>query len=198
MLDLRTRELAKLAVNYSVAVKPGENVIISGGEESIPFLVELYKEIILKKAFPIVRFSLPNTSEFYYKFATKKQLEKFPDLFMDNVKKCQAYIGINSELNTKELSSADSKKISIRQKVTRPVSDYIVNERDKIRRVTIAFPCVSHAQEAEMSQTEWENFVFSSCLINWKKLGKKLDKINKKFEKGKQVQLIGENIDLRF
>ena len=51
-IDLRTRKLAQLAVRYAVFVKPGEKVIISGGTEAIPFLVELYKEIILQKAHP--------------------------------------------------------------------------------------------------------------------------------------------------
>jgi len=198
MFDIRTRKLAQLAVRYSIKAKPGENIMISGGKESIPFLVELYKEIILQKAFPIVKFSLPDTSHFYYEKATKKQLEKFPDLTFDSVKKCQAYIGINTEENTRDLSSTDPKKISIRQKVTRPISDYIVNRKDKIRRVTIAFPCLAHAQEAEKSLTEWENFVFSSCLIDWEKFGKKLEKINKKFEKGKSVHLLGKNVDLKF
>ena len=71
-VDLRTRKLAKIAVNYSVFVKPGEKVIISGGSEAIPFLVELYKEIILQKAHPIVRVNLPDVSDFFYKYATKE------------------------------------------------------------------------------------------------------------------------------
>lgn len=198
MLDLRTRKLAQIAVRYSVAVKPGENVMISGGEESLSFLIELYKEIILQKAHPVVRFSLPNTADFFYKFATKEQIEHFPQLHFDTVKQCQAYIGINSELNTKELTNINPEKITQRAKITRPISDYIVNTRDKIRRVTIAFPCISHAQEAEMSLNEWENFVFKSCLIDWKSFGKTLDRINNKFAKGKQVHLLGENVDLKF
>ncbi len=198
MLDLRTRRLAQLAVRYSIAVKPGENIMISGGEESIPFLVELYKEIILQGAHPVVRFSLPSISDFYYKFATQAQLEHFPQQHFDTVKSCQGYIGINTELNTKELSNINPQKIAKRQQVTHAISDYIVNTPDKIRRVTIAFPCISHAQEAEMSLNEWENFVFQSCLIDWKKFSKFLDKINNKFEKGSQVHLLGDNVDLKF
>jgi len=197
-VDLRARELAKLAVRYCIAGKPKEKIIISGGEESIPFLVELYKEIILQEAHPIIRFALPNTDDFFYKYAKEHQLKYFPTYWFDTVKQAQGYIGINTELNTRELTSADSKKISTRQKITHPISDYIVNERDKIRRVTIAFPCISHAQEASMSLTEWENFLYSSCLQDWKKLGKRMDKIAQYFKKGKQVYLKGENVDLKF
>ena len=67
-IDLRTRKLAQLAVKYSVDVKPGEKVVISGNVESVDFMTELYKAIILAKAHPIIRFGLPNVSDFYYKY----------------------------------------------------------------------------------------------------------------------------------
>lgn len=197
-LDLRTRKLAQLAVRYSVFVKSGEKVMISGGVESIPFLVELYKEIILQKAYPIIRFRLPDVSDFFYKYATKEQIERFPEEFMDVVKKADKYIGVYTDLNTKELTNADSKKISARQKIVHPISTYICNEKDKIRRCTIAYPVVAFAQEAEMSLTEYENFVYQACLQDWKKLGRQMDKIKNVFEKGKKVHLIGEGVDLKF
>jgi aminopeptidase len=197
-VDLRTRKLAQLAVRYSVFVKPGEKVIISGGVEAIPFLTELYKEIILQKAHPIVRINLPDVSDFFYKHATKEQIELFPKYWMDTVEQADKYIGVETDLNPRELTNSDSKKITARRKVVHPISTYICNEKDKIRRVSIAYPIRSQAQEAEMSLTEYENFVYSACLLDWKKLGKKLDKISKKFEKGKNVHLIGEGVDLKF
>lgn len=197
-VDLRTRKLAKIAVNYSVFVKPGEKVIISGGSEAIPFLVELYKEIILQKAHPIIRFRLPDVSDFFYKYATKEQIQRFPDELMDTIKKANKYIGISTDTNTKELTNCDSKKITERAKVTQEISNYICNEKDKIRRCTIAYPVIALAQDAEMSLTEYENFVYSACIQDWKKLGKQMDRILKVFKKGKSVHLLGEGVDLKF
>jgi aminopeptidase len=198
-VDLRTRKLAQLAVRYSVKVKQGENVMISGREESISFLIELYKEILLQGAHPVLRFNLPNVSDFFYKYANEEQIKKFPKHFWDSVKKCQKYIGILTDNNTRELTSSNPKKISDRVKVTHKISEYICNEKEKIRRVTIGYPCLAHAQEAEMSLTEWENFVYGTCLgIDWKKFGKRLDKIAKTFEKGKKVHLVGEGVHLNF
>ncbi|MAG78818.1 aminopeptidase [Candidatus Pacearchaeota archaeon] len=197
-VDLRTRKLAQLAVRYSVFVKPGEKVIISGGSEAIPFLVELYKEILLKKAYPIVKVGLPGINDFFYKYATNDQIKYFPDYWMNTIKGAQKYIGVSTDLNTRELTNVDSKKISERQKVTHIISEYVCNEKDKIRRCTIAYPVQALAQEAEMSLTEYENFVYQACLQDWKKLGRKMDKIAKRFEKGKEVHLIGEGVDLRF
>ncbi len=197
-VDLRTRKLAQLAVRYSVAVKAGEKVIISGGSEAIPFIVELYKEVILQGGHPIVRVNLPDVSDFFFKYANESQLKFFPEYWMNTVKDAQCYIGISSDVNTRELTNVNSRKIADRSKVMHPISDYIVNTHDKIRRVSIAYPCVCLAQDAEMSLGEYENFVYNACLADWETIGKRMDRINKVFERGKNVHLIGENVDLKF
>jgi len=196
-MDPRTRKLAQLAVRKGVNVKPGHKVIISGGTEAVPFLVELYKEIILQKAIPIVKVGLPEVNDFFYKYATKEQLEHFPEYWFDTVKQADGYIGIDTELNTRELSNCDSKKMSIRGKVTHKISEYVCNERDKIKRCTIAYPCLALAQEAEMSFTEYENFVYAACLQDWNKLKKIMTKALSKFKENSSVHLIGEGVDLK-
>ena len=201
-MDPRIRKLAQQTVRYSLNVRPGTNVIISGGEEAKEFVLELYKEVILRGAYPIVNVRLNGTADFFYKYANKEQLEKFPDLQMHQIKNSQYYIGINTSGNTRELSNVDPKKIMVRKKVTRPLGDHIVNSAEKkegwMKRVTIGFPCVSLAQEAGMSVNDYENFVFNACLIDWKRFGKRMDQLCKVFEKGNSVHLIGDGVDLKF
>lgn len=196
--DLRTRELARLVVDYSLKVKKGENVVISGSREAEDFIIALYKEIILRRAHPILRVSLPGLSPFFYKHATKEQIEKFPDHFDYIVKNAQKYISIDTEANTRELTNVKPEKITDRRKIVDPILTYISNEKDRIRRCLVGFPCLAYAQEAEMSLVDYENFVYAICLQDWKKLGKKIDKILKKFKRGRKVHLIGEDVDLRF
>jgi len=197
-MDLRTQKLAKLLVDYSIFVKPGEKVVISGNSEAEEFIKAIYKEVILKGAHPILRVNLPGLSPFFYKYANKEQIERFPKEFDFMVKNAQKYIGIITETNTKELTNIDPKKIVARRKIVNPISDYIVNAKDKIRRCTVGFPCNALAQEAEMDLVEYENFVYSACLQDWKTLGRKMDKIKSKFKKNSKVHLIGENVDLTF
>lgn len=197
--DIRTRKLAQLAVRRGVNVKPGHKVIISGSSEAIPFLVELYKELILQKAIPIVRVGLPDVNDFFYKYATKEQLEHFPDYWFDTIKQVQGYIGIDTEVNTRELSNCDSKKMTTREKVIHKISDYVCNEKDKIKRCTIAYPCLALAQDAEMSLTEYENFVYGATIgVDWDKMDKLMKKVLSNFKENSQVHLVGENVDLKF
>ncbi|MBT7102540.1 aminopeptidase [archaeon] len=197
-MDTRTRELAKLVVDHALFVKKGETVIISGGTEAQEFLIALYKEVILRGAHPDLKVGLPEISPFFFKHAQKHQIEKFPETLNFSVKKAQKYVGINTTANTRSLANCDPKKIAARQKVTRPITTYVCNGKPDIHRSTVAFPCQALAQEAEMSLTDYENFVFGACLQDWKAIGKKMDKVLKTFQEGKSVHLIGEGVDLKF
>ncbi|KKP88412.1 MAG: Aminopeptidase protein [Berkelbacteria bacterium GW2011_GWA2_35_9] len=198
MSDIRTKKLAKLVVNYSLQVKRNENVVINGSTEAEKFIVELYKAVITAGAHPILRLTLPELGYFYYKHAQDHQILKFPDHFDYMVKNAQKYISIDTTPNTKDFSNIDPKKIVNRSKVTQPITNYIVNEHGKINRITVGFPCLALAQEASMSLSEYENFVFRACLQDWKTLGEMMDRILNKFKKGKKIHLVGENIDLSF
>jgi len=85
-IDLRTRKLANLALKYCVSLKAGETVIISGESEAEDFIIELYKAAILMKAHPIMQISPKNIDDFFYKYASKEQLEKFPQYWFDTIK----------------------------------------------------------------------------------------------------------------
>lgn len=197
-MDPRTKALAKLVVNYALNLKKNENVVISGGTEAEPFLLALYKESILKGAHPDFRISISETAPFFFKHAKNHQIEKFPDTFNYQVKNAQKYIGILTTTNTRSLANCDSKKMAARQKIIKPISNYICNGKPHIKRSSVAYPCQALAQEAEMSLTEYENFVYGACLQDWKRIGRRVNQILKVFQKGKSVHLIGEGVDLKF
>ena len=196
-MDIRTKKLAELVVKYSVFVKHGENVIISGSTEAEEFIRALYEEVIKAGGHPILRLTLPGLVHTFYKHAQKHQIEKFPDDYEYVVKNSHKYIGIDTESNTRELSSCDPDKLASRSRVVHSIREHITNSKPLMHRVTVGFPCQALAQEAEMSLSEYENFVFDACLQDWKKLGSLMDKILKKFKKESDVWIIGDGVDLK-
>lgn len=196
-MDPRTRQLAKL-VCKKLGVKKDQTVVISGNLESQDFILELYKETILLGAHPDLRVGIPETTPFFFRHAKQHQIEKFPETLNFQAKNANHWIGILTETNTRELTNCDPKKITARGKVIDPIRTYIANERQKIRRSSVAYPCHALAQEAEMSFNEYENFVYGACLQDWDKIEKQANKIKKKFKKNSSVHLIGEGVDLKF
>ena len=195
-MDLRVKKLADILVNYSIKVKKGEYIIVSGGTEAGELMKEIYRLILKKGAYPSMKVSIPGTDYIYYKNASNAQLKKFPEIGFYEIKKAQGYIGIISESNTRELSNINPKKISLRQKVTHRISDYVVNRNDKIRRCTTIFPTRALAQDAEMSFEEYQDFVFGATNQDWVKLGKRFRYLRDRLNKTKEIRIVGEDTDV--
>lgn len=198
MIDSRTKKEAKLVVNYFLKVKHDSNVVISASTEAGDFVTALYEEVLKAGAHPILRLTLPGLGPLFYKYAKEHHLKKYPEVSDYTVKHAQYYIGIDTESNTREMTSVHPGMISARRQVMQPISNYINNEREKIRRSSVGYPCLALAQEAEMSLSEYENFVFGAILQDWEIIKKKVSKILKKFQNGTHVHLLGHNVNLEF
>jgi len=196
MSDERIKKLAEILVNYSVRVKKGETITISASSAAEELVVELYRLIIKKGAYPVVNIQFPKMAYIYYKNASKEQLRKFPDIFNFQIKKSQACISISADENTRELSNVDPRSVAVRQKITAPISDYIVNEKKKIRRVSLDFPTNALAQDAEMSLEEYESFLFNATNQDWNKEKKRLYKIKSLFKNADKIRIIGSDTDI--
>ncbi len=196
MVDIRIKKEAEILVNYSINVKKGENIIVTGTTEAQELMKELEKLILQKGAYPSLKPTLPNSSYIYYKYSSKEQLKKFPKITFDEIKQSQGYINIISDTNTRELANIKPQKIVLRQKVMNKISSYIVNERAKIRRCTTIFPTKALAKEAGMSFREYQNFVFGATNQDWIKLGKKFIYLRNQLNKAKKIRIIGKDTDI--
>ncbi|PIN86549.1 aminopeptidase [Candidatus Woesearchaeota archaeon CG10_big_fil_rev_8_21_14_0_10_44_13] len=195
MTDPRAKKLAEIFVNYSVRIKKGDTVEISCGPEAKPLVLEISKLILKKGAIPLVRTGIEGYANVYYKYASNDILKRFPKIAMYEAKNTQASISIGTETNTKELSGIDPKKMAIRSKVTRKLSDHIVNKNNW---VIFEYPTNALAQDAEMSLEDFEDFVYNSCLLDWKKEARKQKKIVNLLHRTKKVRIKHKDTDLTF
>src|SRR3989344_8121565 len=192
--DPRIIKAAEILVDYSTKIKKNDYVQILGDPEAKDLILEIYRLCIQRGAYPVLKIGLPGQSFIYYKNASKEQLEKFPELIMEEIKKTDAYIAIRSGSNTRELTNIDPKLISLRQKILKPIQ----NERLKKKWVLYDYPSPSLAQEADMSTEEFEDFVFSATNIDWKTFSKRLESIKKIMQSGDEVHITGEETDIKF
>lgn len=195
MTDPRIKKLAKVLTSHSIKIKPGDSIRVSGGTESKPLLLEIYKEILKKGAVPMVNLDLEGSGYIYFKYASNKILKRFPKIAMYIARNIDGVISVGSEYNTKEFSNVDPKKIAVRSKITDPISKVILK---KDNWVGLEFPTNSLAQDAEMSLKEFEDFVYDACIVDWKKVKIKQEKLKKILDKGKKVRIIGKNTDISF
>lgn len=195
MTDDRVKKTAKLIVDYSTKVKKGEYVQIISDYQAKDLVLEIYKLVLLKGAYPKVHLSLPGMAYTYYKHATDEQLNHFPKIAMNEIKNTDAVIFIGASSNTKELANIDSKRIAMRQKATKPI---FIERSENTKWVIFYYPTGAFAQGAGMSLEEFSDFVFSSTLVDYKKMSKSQEKLKKMIDKGKKIRIVAKNTDVTF
>jgi aminopeptidase len=195
MADPRVKKLAEILVNYSIKIKKGDLIELNFGIDAKELVLEVYKLILKKRAYPIVHAGVQGFTYTYYKNASQEQLARFPKLAMIEAKMAHGSINVGAAYNTKELTRINPKKIAIRRKITKRIHDEYIK---KDNWVICEFPTNSLAQDAEMSLEEFEDFVYTATNQDWKKESKKQIKLKKTLDKGKQVRITAEDTDLTF
>jgi aminopeptidase len=206
MVDPRIEKLAQLSIHYSVNVKRREKVLIHGTAQASPLINELYKECLLSDAYPTVIADL-NLQYTFYKNAKTHQLKFLSPFERFTLQNTDVSIGIFCQPNPKALSNIDPDKIKLASASRRELSDIFFKrtEEKKLRWTGLPYPINAQAQEAAMSLEEYENFVFSSCLIDkenpeaeWKKVHKQQQRICDFLNQTRSIRVMGEDTDLKF
>jgi len=197
MHDPRVKELADILVNYSTRVKKNDVVLISAsGTACIPLVKEIYT-LCLKNGAKYVEyeFSVPEITRLFFNNADRKQLSHFPGHKLDFMKQVNVYIGISSGENSMVFSQADQGNMITHSKVMRPITDCRVKNT---RWVVTRFPTNGSAQEARMSLDEYEDYLFSSCCMDWREESRKQDRLKKLMDRTDRVRIKASDTDLTF
>ncbi len=206
MVDPRTEKLAKLCVHYSVDVKPEEKVLIQGSESAFPLINEIYKECLLSDVYPMILANL-NVAYTFFRYAKEHQLKFVSPFEKFIVENTDVRIGIFCEPNPKRLTNIDPAKIKMRAASRRELAE-IFNKRTaegKLRWTVLPYPINAQAQEAAMSLPEYEDFLYSSCLVDkkdpigeWTKIHQQQEKICDFLNQVSEIHIVGEDTDLTF
>lgn len=166
MQDPRVEKLANVLVNYSVAVQPGDRVVIQGETSSAPLLKAVYEHILQAGGHPLLIANVPGIEESLYHYATDEQLAFIPEPMKLIIETYDARISIRGTENTKLLSNVDPAKIALRNQSQMELMETFMKRAatGDLRWVGSLFPTNAHAQDAEMSLREYEDFVYGACL----------------------------------
>ena len=206
MADPRIEKLAKLTVNYSIDVKKGDTVLISAPAVSEPLALEMYREVMKAGGYPIMNVGFERTAEIFYNEAKPHQLDHMPQYKKYLYKNINGFIGIMADENTRALSNTDSKKMARSAKANTELQNIFMTRSAKkdLKWCGLPYPTNAMAQEASMSLTEYENFVYSACMVDkknpvaeWKKVSKKQDLMIKVLDKVEKLEFYGEDTDLK-
>jgi len=194
------KKFSKLLVDYSLEVKAKQNILINAEIASMPLVSELYKDILLKGANPIIDFN-QSFDEIFYKYASKEQLSNISEFKKFQAKHIDSRLTIRSSLNPKNLSNIPSDKIKARLQANNRLKPLLLNKRWSLT----LFPTHGYAVESEMSLTELSDFITHALFLNeddpiqsWKKVNQQQQYYINYISDKQNVHIKSKNCDLKF
>ncbi len=207
MTDPRIIKMAKVIVEYSLALREKELFRIEGTYLATPLIQEVYRAALAVGAHPYTKVAIPELTEIFYRYASDEQILFLSDIEKREAELLQARLFIYSDSNIKSLANIDSKKIARWREGQRPILSLLLTRKaqGELKSCLTLFPTQSFAQEAEMSLSEYEEFVFSACFLNspdpiaeWQKLSAEQARLVSFLNKIHQIKVIGPSTDLTF
>ena len=205
MKDARVDKLADLLVNYSLGVQPKQRVMIQGDFGGEPLMSAVMRKCLQVGAYPFFIPYAPGHFEDIFRYAAP---DKFADLlqpYKNIVETFDARLYSYGELNTKFASQFSPEIVSKYYAQAGLISNIMIDREAKgeMKWVVSLFPTNAYAQDANMSLTDYEDFVYSACIPDpddpvgyWKKVEARQAKAVDWLKGKKNVHITAPGTDL--
>lgn len=210
MSDLRVQKYAKILVEHSTHVAKGDRIFIEATTAAEPLVREIFIQILERGGIPHPMLALPgmmpfSQDEMYLTYAKDTQLDFVPTFYKMAYDQFEGRIRIHSATNTRGTTGMDPQKAQRRSKALSSITEAQMQRgaAGRFKWVTTLYPTDGYAQDAGMSLTEYEDFVFNAVHANeddpiayWNSTSVEQQKAIDFLSTKSQVVLRGPNVDL--
>jgi len=207
MSDPRVAKLGDLLVNYSLGLQPGQLLRIDAGTVAAPLVTESYRAALRAGAHARTRIEVEGLDVISMAESNDEQLVFVSEVDRFEVEQVDAVMTIWADRNTRALSQADptrvSRRIASRRELTKRLWERI--DAGDAAWVGTRFPTEAHAQDAEMSLSEYEDFVYAACHVregedpvaHWQQVSAELNARAQELAGFRELRIVGPDTDLR-
>lgn len=204
-MDQRIEKLASLMASYSLELKKGDWVKVIGPPSAMPLIKTFYRKAVEAGSHPVYQAEVEDLQEILLKYGSDEQLQFVPETTRLETEKLDAMLGIIGPDNSKFLTNVDPARQALAQSAQKDVISRILERSAKgeLKWVGTVFPMHSAAQDAEMSLTEYEDFVYGAGhlddddpMVFWKELSSRQAKICRFLDSVKELRVRAKETDL--
>lgn len=168
MRDPRLDKLADVLVRYSTKVKPGDLTAVWGEPGAMPLIEAVFDAVLRAGGNPFWMPRSEGLTDRLLRFGNDAQIGYANPVMTDICERIDVSIGIWAEQNTRTMSRYDPAKAALLQQARKPfLSRFMKRESEgALRWVGTQYPTLAAAQDAEMSLSQYEDFVFGAGLLH--------------------------------
>jgi len=208
--DSRVQKFAKVLIEHSTRIVPGDRVLIEATTAAEPLVRELIIQILEKGGHPhplimLPDFNYPDHEELLLAHGNDSQLEFVPSFFKLAYDQFESRIRVHSAINPRDMSLIDTSRMQKRSVAKGAITAVQMRRGAEgvFKWVTTLYPTEGYAQGAGMSLRQYENFFYRAVhahendpIAYWNSTAERQQKAID-FLAGKDiVTLRGPNVDL--
>lgn len=198
MNDPRYTKLAKLLVDHSMQVEPGERVLIESFDIPFEMTIALLREVTRAGGLPFVQTYQQQVTRALQLAASREQYELLGQLETARMKEMDCYVGLRGSHNIAEGSDVPREQMALVEKYHWAPVHQGVRVPDT-KWVVLRWPTPSMAQAANMSTEAFEDFYFRVCAdVDYAKMREAAKPLLDLMNTADRVQITGPGTDLSF
>ena len=207
MVDIRLQRLAKVLVQYSLRLKPGDKCIISSQVVAAPLIREVYREAVRAGAHVETHITIDGLDEILLREGSDEQLNYVSDMYKLSTEYFDARLVIWAQENTHSLSGVDSARIARQRSTYAPLFKRALERMAKgeERWCGTLFPTQASAQDAGLSLSDYEDFVYGVGLLDlddpvaaWRNVHREQQRIVEYLEQHDEIHIVAPGTDIRY
>jgi len=202
--DSRLARLADVLVGYSAGVRAGELVLLETTVTVEPLVEELYRAVLRAGGRPATRVTL-DLAEILLFEGSDEQVEWINPARREDIERADVRIVVEAPTNTKALTAVAPARQALVERSRLPLRDRYLERARKgeLRWVLTAFPTNAAAQDAEMSLSEYEDFVYGAGFLDdpepvarWHEFSRRLVRVAELLAGKRELRVVAEGTDL--
>lgn len=197
MTNHNVEKLADMLVNYSVEVKPGDNVYIAySGDETRPLLRELIAQVYKAGGRPFLHRSDPWAERALVLHAGEEQLKLMADSAIELMKHMDCYIGFRAVSNSAEMTGVPADQMRLwNSSYIMPVA---MERCSNTRWVVLNYPTAAAAQAMNMNTEDFEDFYYQVNTMDYRAMNEAMKPLAELMDRTDRVHITGPGTDLTF
>jgi aminopeptidase len=180
-------------------------VLVTGETLAEPLLKAIYVEVLKAGGHPILMPSLPGTEELLFRHGSDEQIQHIPPPVKLVAETYDVRINVRGQANTRSMSNVDPARMVLRNQAHTELTRTFMQRSasGELRWVGTLFPTNAYAQDADMSLSEYEDFVYGACMPDlddpvgyWRGFSAWQQRIADWLEGKEHVRIVGPNTEL--
>jgi aminopeptidase len=205
MADAHVEKLARVIVNYSLALKPAQKFWLRTTPLAEELNLAVFEEAVKAGAHTFIDQRVPGAAEIFFRHASDEQLEYISPLHRTIIDTFDAELYIEAEHNSRSLSGIEGARIARSRKAGAELFNQKLKRsaEGSYKWCLTVYPTHAMAQDADMSLADYREFVYGAGMLNeadpvacWKEEGRKQAALAEWLRGRDRVVLKGSNVDI--